>query len=179
MWISLCDSSNLFKMPLHLWLCKKNLYGKDFRKTSESVWRFESVHGFASVGNLYQKMHFAGSNPATGQKTPKCIYKISKNFRVEKSESGFIPFARSATSLGVAHIIAKHIICTECNIVHLCRGAAMMLSWRSNDVACVARKWCCVLRTQMKKSWKHSLSGFFGGDSWNRTNDLMHVKHAL
>ena len=43
------------------------------------------MHGFASVGNLYQKMHFAGSNPATGQKTPKCIYKISKNFRVEKS----------------------------------------------------------------------------------------------
>ena len=72
-------------MPLHLWLCKKNLYGKDFRKTSESVWRFESVHGFASVGNLYQKMHFAGSNPATVRKTPKCIYKISKNFRVEKS----------------------------------------------------------------------------------------------
>ena len=49
------------------------------------MWRFESVHGFASVGNLYQKMHFAGSNPATGQKTPKCIYKISKNFRVEKT----------------------------------------------------------------------------------------------
>ena len=30
-------------------------------------------------------MHFAGSNPATDQKCPKCIYKISKNFRVEKS----------------------------------------------------------------------------------------------
>ena len=29
-------------------------------------------------------MHFAGSNPATGQKTRKCIYKISKNFRVER-----------------------------------------------------------------------------------------------
>lgn len=25
-----------------------------------------------------------GSNPATGQKSPKCIYKISKNFRVRK-----------------------------------------------------------------------------------------------
>ena len=83
-------------MPLHLWLCKKNLYGKDFRKTSESVWRFESVHGFASVGNLYQKMYFAGSNPATGQKTPKCIYKISKNFRVEKTGeiSRNLPFSR-------------------------------------------------------------------------------------
>ena len=72
-------------MPLHLWLCKKNLYGKDFRKTSESVWRFESVHGFASVGNLYQKMHFAGSNLSTDPKCPKCIYKILKNYRVEKS----------------------------------------------------------------------------------------------
>ena len=51
----------------------------------ESVWRFESVHGFASVGNLYQKMHFAGSNLSTDPKCPKCIYKISKNFRVEKS----------------------------------------------------------------------------------------------
>ena len=27
-----------------------------------------------------------------------------------KSESGFIPFARSATSLGEAHIIEKHIM---------------------------------------------------------------------
>ena len=42
------------------------------------------MHGFAFVGNLYQKMHFAGSNPATDRKSPKCIYKISKNFRVEK-----------------------------------------------------------------------------------------------
>ena len=49
------------------------------------MWRFESVHGFASVGNLYQKMHFAGSNLSTDRKCPKCIYKISKNFRVEKS----------------------------------------------------------------------------------------------
>ena len=33
------------------------------------MWRFESVHGFASVGNLYQKMHFAGSNLSTDRKT--------------------------------------------------------------------------------------------------------------
>ena len=30
-------------------------------------------------------MHFAGSNLSTEPKWPKCIYKISKNFRVEKS----------------------------------------------------------------------------------------------
>jgi len=30
-------------------------------------------------------MHSAGSNLSTAQKCPKCIYKISKNFRVEKS----------------------------------------------------------------------------------------------
>ena len=73
------------------------------------MWRFESVHGFTSVGNLYQKMHFAGSNPATGQKTPKCIYKISKNFRVEKSgeisrnlrfSRFFVPASKSDTHHG-------------------------------------------------------------------------------
>ena len=36
------------------------------------MWRFESVHGFAPVGNLYQKMHFAGSNLSTDQKCSKC-----------------------------------------------------------------------------------------------------------
>ena len=49
------------------------------------MWRFESIHTFGAVGNLYQKMHFAGSNLSTDPKCPKCIYKISKNFRVEKS----------------------------------------------------------------------------------------------
>mgnify|MGYP001700968970 CR=1 FL=1 len=49
------------------------------------MWRFESVHGFAAVGNLYQNMHFAGSNLSTEPKSPKCIYKISKSFSVEKS----------------------------------------------------------------------------------------------
>ena len=29
-----------------------------------------------------------------------------------------------------------------------------------NDVACVAHKWCCVLRTQMKKSWKRCFQDF-------------------
>ena len=39
------------------------------------MWRFESVHGFASVGNLYQKMHFAGSNLS---KAPKwCVEQSS------------------------------------------------------------------------------------------------------
>ena len=36
-----------------------------------TVWRFESVHSFVSVGNLYQKMHFAGSNLSTDPKYPK------------------------------------------------------------------------------------------------------------
>ena len=30
------------------------------------MWRFESVHSFGSVGKLYQKMHFVGSNLSTG-----------------------------------------------------------------------------------------------------------------
>ena len=50
-----------------------------------TLWRFETVHSFGAVGNLYQKMHFAGSNLSTDPKYPKCIYKILKNFRVEKS----------------------------------------------------------------------------------------------
>ena len=73
------------------------------------MWRFESVHGFASVGNLYQKMRFAGSNLSTDRKCPKCIYKISKNFRVEKSgeisrnlrfSRFFVPASKSDTHHG-------------------------------------------------------------------------------
>ena len=73
------------------------------------MWRFESVHSFASVGNLYQKMHFAGSNLSTDPKCPKCIYKILKNFRVEKSgeisrnlrfSRFFVPASKSCTHHG-------------------------------------------------------------------------------
>ena len=39
-----------------------------------TVWRFGSVYSFGSVGNLYQKMHFAGSNPATDPKRMKSCY---------------------------------------------------------------------------------------------------------
>ena len=73
------------------------------------MWRFESVHSFGSVGNLYQIMHFAGSNLSTDRKCPKCIYKISKNFRVEKSgeisrnlrfSRFFVPASKSDTHDG-------------------------------------------------------------------------------
>ena len=73
------------------------------------MWRFESVHSFGSVGNLYQKMHFVGSNLSTGSKSPKCIYKISKNFRVEKNGEisrnlrfslVFVPASKSDTHHG-------------------------------------------------------------------------------
>ena len=69
----------------------------------------QSVHGSASQGNLYQKMHFAGSNLSTDPKCPKCIYKISKNFRVEKSgeisrnlrfSRFFVPASKSDTHHG-------------------------------------------------------------------------------
>ena len=60
------------------------------------MWRFESVHGFASVGNLYQKMHFAGSNPDTASKRAKGIYKTPKKCRGEKTGeiSRNLPFSR-------------------------------------------------------------------------------------
>ena len=86
-----------------------NFEREDFWKASEGVWRFESVHSFASVGNLYQKMHFAGSNLSTDPKCPKCIYKILKNFRVEKSgeisrnlrfSRFFVPASKSDTHHG-------------------------------------------------------------------------------
>ena len=73
------------------------------------MWRFESVHSFASVGKLYQKMHFVGSNLSTDPKSPKCIYKISKNFRVEKNGEisrnlrfslVFVPASKSDTHHG-------------------------------------------------------------------------------
>ena len=60
-------------------------------------------------GDLYQKMHFAGSNLSTDPKCPKCIYKISKNFRVEKSgeisrnlrfSRFFVPASKSDTHHG-------------------------------------------------------------------------------
>ena len=68
-----------------------------------------------------------------------------------------------------AHIIAKHIICTKCNIVHLRRGAVMMLSWRSNDVACVTRKWSCACGTNEKIQVFRL--GFFGRGRRIRTRD--------
>ena len=32
---------------------------------------------------------------------------------------------------------------------------------------------------QKQKRTAYAIRFIFGGDSWNRTNDLMHVKHAL
>ena len=62
------------------------------------MWRFESVHGFTSVGNIYQNMHFAGSNPATGQKTPNASTKFRKTSESKKAEksleiSAFLVFS--------------------------------------------------------------------------------------
>ena len=70
------------------------------------------------------------------------------------------PFARSATSLGVSphHCEAHHLrLVATLFCVRLRRND---VSLRLNDVACVARKWCCVLRTQMKKSWKRCFQDF-------------------
>ena len=54
-------------------------------------------------------MHFVGSNLSTDRKCPKCIYKISKNFRVEKNGEisrnlrfslVFVPASKSDTHHG-------------------------------------------------------------------------------
>ena len=64
------------------------------------MWRFESVHGFASVGNLYQKMHFAGSNLSWDPKRMKSCWarwnpsKLGWNLRRVASDE-----MKSATTL--------------------------------------------------------------------------------
>ena len=44
------------------------------------------MHGFASVGNLYQKMHFAGPNPATDRNPRNASIKIRKILESKKAE---------------------------------------------------------------------------------------------
>ena len=58
------------------------------------MWRFESVHSFCSVGNLYIKMHFVGSNPATDPKRCAKRGNASTKFRKtleSKSEVAALP----------------------------------------------------------------------------------------
>ena len=107
------------------------------------MWRFESVHGFTSVGNLYQKMHFAGSNPATGQKTPKCIYKISKKCRVEKTGeiSRNLPFSRFS-SLG-SKLTCHHVSIRRFRCVRSCQPIQMhpkgrLPPWQEPDLQITA-----------------------------------------
>ena len=67
------------------------------RKHRNCIRRSDLCHKFTARSDSAGIFaHF--SWPATDRKTPKCIYKILNNFRAEKYESGFIPFARSATS---------------------------------------------------------------------------------
>ena len=54
-----------------------------------------------------------GSNPATGQKTPKCIYKISKNFRVEKA--GEISRNLRFFAFSCLHLNQTRIMCLQAN----------------------------------------------------------------
>ena len=68
-------------------------------RTPLQLWRFESVHGFASVGNLYQKMHFAGSNLSTDPKTapmasPRCKNASTKFRKTSESENSPNPIWR-------------------------------------------------------------------------------------
>jgi len=85
-------------------------------------------------------------------------------------------YGEAVTSLGEAHFIWGKAS-TSFIYVRLRRND---VSLRLNDVACVARKWCCVLRTQMKKSKSFDLDFLagaegiepatrgFGGDERNR-----------
>ena len=80
--------------------------------------------------------------------------------------SGYIPFARSATSLGVSphHLqpVATSFEAEPQPRSFVPRGAAMMLILRSNDVACATQMMLC-LAAQIKKSNSYELD-FLVGD---------------
>ena len=71
------------------------------------------MHGFASVGNLYQKMHFAGPSPDTASKRAKGIYETPKKLRVEKTGeiSRNLPFSRFSSS--GSKLTCHHVMCVR------------------------------------------------------------------
>ena len=117
-------------------------------------------------------MHFAGSNLSTDPKCPKYIYKISKNFRVEKSgeisrnlrfSRFFVPASRSDTHLGWDSWTQNRgfRLCTADVFVHLCE----------NLIRCGASEWFFVGYTNDKKRAHGCAPSFYGWDSWTRTSD--------
>ena len=75
---SRCGSSNLSKL-------KKHLFRLDIAFGRGRCVAVQICPQFWLDGESIEKMHFVGTNPATDQKAPKCICKISKTFRAEKS----------------------------------------------------------------------------------------------
>ena len=70
--------------------------------------RFESIHGFDLVGNLYEIMHFAGSNLSRDPKCPK-IFAFSRPNHAEgvygiKAK----PCMESTTCCGMNHHAVMH-----------------------------------------------------------------------
>ena len=80
-------------------------------RTPLRLWRFEAVHGFASVGNLYQKMHFAGSNLSTDPKTAQSAEMHLQNF--EKLQS--------------RKLLVKYSAYAECEIIHFVNCEILLL----------------------------------------------------
>ena len=52
-------------------------------------------------------------------------FRLKINYISAHKVNGLIPFAQSATSLGIVHIIAKHIICTNGATSFICVRLAL------------------------------------------------------
>ena len=116
-----------------------------------------------SLSSAGQYLVFGSSNLSRDPKWPKCIYKILKNCRVKNRANSLIPFARSATSLGEAHIIcdlSQHHLRQRLNLVHLCRKRQWCFRFARNDVALRAND--VVPTAQMKKT-RTKISVFLEG----------------
>ena len=89
----------------------------------------QDIHSFASVGNLYQKMHFTGSNPATDQKTaPKASHRCknaSTKFR-KTAESKIAPIRFDGLGQEKSLEISVFLPCGETQGGFLVYPVAMM-----------------------------------------------------
>ena len=92
------------------------------------------IYGFVNkfwTGRIFERLRkvCGGSNPATGQKTPKCINKISKNFRVEKAGEisrnlRFFRFFVPASKSDTHHVSTGQFRCRFCVSQFRCRAMA-------------------------------------------------------
>ena len=130
------------------------------------MWRFESVHGFASVGNLYQKMHFAGSNLSTDPKWLKIF-----------------AFSHPNHAKGVYIINSVGIAYHQCEALYIIKpqeDARYRVMIYKGGIAALddippCGGWYAKPAAWIKKS-ENKVLGFFGWDRWIRTIEMPESK---